>query len=183
MITTTTPPLPTQIRSQPNEEQSSPPSYELRRTIIIPIVSLHEHSHEDRDNIDIIINSPPSLQMRRERRDGWYRENTISSDRVVRRRLDFDSVVDYLEPIESCYDRISYLLENNAINFGECTDNSSDCSICLNAISTTNPSDRGGTLPCGHAFHESCLKKWFATKHFTCPNCRTNLDVFSLLKE
>eukprot|EP00735_Rhodelphis_limneticus_P004648 TRINITY_DN16269_c0_g1::TRINITY_DN16269_c0_g1_i1::g.3137::m.3137 TRINITY_DN16269_c0_g1::TRINITY_DN16269_c0_g1_i1::g.3137 ORF type:complete len:161 (+),score=-2.71,sp/Q9LZV8/ATL74_ARATH/34.57/5e-11,zf-RING_2/PF13639.1/1.6e-14,zf-C3HC4_2/PF13923.1/7e-08,zf-C3HC4_3/PF13920.1/3.8e-07,zf-rbx1/PF12678.2/2.7e-06,zf-C3HC4/PF00097.20/2.1e-06,zf-RING_5/PF14634.1/5.4e-06,zf-RING_UBOX/PF13445.1/0.00034,zf-Apc11/PF12861.2/0.036,Baculo_RING/PF05883.6/0.035,RINGv/PF12906.2/0.066,zf-C3HC4_4/PF15227.1/0.064,Rtf2 len=46
-----------------------------------------------------------------------------------------------------------------------------ECTICLDRYSTC-PSLR--RLPCGHLFHDSCLKTWFK-EHHKCPNCRYNV--------
>lgn len=47
----------------------------------------------------------------------------------------------------------------------------SECPICF------EPSNKFRVLPCGHAFDEQCLKRYLELKGFTCPYCRTQLDV------
>jgi hypothetical protein len=47
-----------------------------------------------------------------------------------------------------------------------------DCSICLNKY------HRGYKLPrCGHTFHSSCFKKFFASGGDKCPMCRGEIDL------
>ena len=45
------------------------------------------------------------------------------------------------------------------------------CTVCLDALRV---GDRVLRLPCGHLFHEPCLKPWFRQEH-VCPNCRFDL--------
>lgn len=54
--------------------------------------------------------------------------------------------------------------------FGDCK---RDCNICL---STSEDGERWVMLPCGHAFHEECLKPWLE-KNNTCPVCRYELEM------
>jgi hypothetical protein len=53
------------------------------------------------------------------------------------------------------------------------------CSICLNCV--TDLEDRERVLricPCGHAFHEGCIRQWIIDHaRDTCPNCRNELRV------
>ena len=42
-----------------------------------------------------------------------------------------------------------------------------ECSICLEFINSPHQ------LPCGHIFHEKCIKKWKKNK---CPLCRTKIN-------
>lgn len=42
------------------------------------------------------------------------------------------------------------------------------CSICLEDFETAAPAL---IMPCGHAFHEACLKEWLRRSH-SCPLCR-----------
>jgi hypothetical protein len=44
-----------------------------------------------------------------------------------------------------------------------------ECSICLNAISST---DKSFKTDCKHCFHEQCIKGWIEHDKKTCPNCR-----------
>lgn len=43
-----------------------------------------------------------------------------------------------------------------------------DCIICLNEL--YNPY----VLPCGHRFHNSCIRKWIKSKN-SCPICRESI--------
>ena len=47
-----------------------------------------------------------------------------------------------------------------------------ECPICLDAIDTTQVSNRV-TTECGHTFHCNCLMQSCATMGFGCPYCRT----------
>ncbi|EQC25816.1 hypothetical protein SDRG_16331 [Saprolegnia diclina VS20] len=50
-----------------------------------------------------------------------------------------------------------------------------DCSICLEQSSgddETKTPQLALVMPCGHAFHDACLVKWFETD-CSCPLCRT----------
>lgn len=51
-----------------------------------------------------------------------------------------------------------------------------DCSVCL------NPHDKDTKqLPCGHKFHEGCIKGWFqAQEANTCPLCRHLFQIFEM---
>jgi hypothetical protein len=59
---------------------------------------------------------------------------------------------------------------------GECERNKrprladqTDCSICLESLSTESK-----TMRCGHSFHSDCLVDWFLTRsRVTCPTCRS----------
>jgi hypothetical protein len=58
----------------------------------------------------------------------------------------------------------------------------SDCPICMDALMDESAPTEGNRLvpgvvqtPCGHIFHESCLKHW-ASRSGTCPLCRTDLS-------
>jgi hypothetical protein len=44
-----------------------------------------------------------------------------------------------------------------------------ECSICLNAISST---DKSFKTDCNHCFHEQCIKGWIQHDKKSCPNCR-----------
>lgn len=46
-----------------------------------------------------------------------------------------------------------------------------DCPICLDE---TEKGQRVISLPCGHYYHENCLKVWFMG-HNTCPACRASI--------
>jgi len=43
------------------------------------------------------------------------------------------------------------------------------CSICFESLLL--PPSPVSSLPCGHVFHETCVKQWVAT-HYDCPQCR-----------
>jgi hypothetical protein len=44
------------------------------------------------------------------------------------------------------------------------------CSICLDEDIKMDSI----TKPCGHAFHNTCIKDWMDIEQ-SCPNCRTNI--------
>tara|TARA_B110000908_G_C10266101_1_gene464107 strand:- start:4478 stop:4912 length:435 start_codon:yes stop_codon:yes gene_type:complete len=47
----------------------------------------------------------------------------------------------------------------------------SDCSICYDNFQKEL---KGCQLPCGHIYHEDCIKKWLKIDH-VCPTCRHEL--------
>ncbi|TNN66737.1 E3 ubiquitin-protein ligase AMFR [Liparis tanakae] len=52
----------------------------------------------------------------------------------------------------------------------ELTANDDDCAICWDAMLTARK------LPCGHLFHNSCLRSWLE-QDTSCPTCRTSLNI------
>eukprot|EP00614_Pseudopedinella_elastica_P015833 CAMPEP_0172649018 /NCGR_PEP_ID=MMETSP1068-20121228/241575_1 /TAXON_ID=35684 /ORGANISM="Pseudopedinella elastica, Strain CCMP716" /LENGTH=346 /DNA_ID=CAMNT_0013463363 /DNA_START=163 /DNA_END=1203 /DNA_ORIENTATION=- len=50
-----------------------------------------------------------------------------------------------------------------------------ECCICMDSFERGDPVLH---LPCAHAFHQPCIKKWF-TGHHTCPSCRHRLEPSS----
>ncbi|KAM8877933.1 E3 ubiquitin-protein ligase AMFR-like [Synchiropus picturatus] len=48
--------------------------------------------------------------------------------------------------------------------------NDDDCAICWDAMSTARK------LPCGHLFHNSCLRSWLE-QDTSCPTCRKSLNI------
>lgn len=50
----------------------------------------------------------------------------------------------------------------------ELSKNSDDCPICWDKMET------GRKLPCGHLFHNSCLRSWLE-QDTSCPTCRKSL--------
>ena len=83
-------------------------------------------------------------------------------------------------------EKLSGLFRDNQISLAlkwspDCK--SQACSICLNKnLSAQN----GGTLHCGHAFHNECISKWVTqsrdgTGPPTCPLCRKNVRIESVI--
>ncbi|KAK1891456.1 E3 ubiquitin-protein ligase AMFR [Dissostichus eleginoides] len=52
----------------------------------------------------------------------------------------------------------------------ELTANDDDCAICWDTMLTAR------RLPCGHLFHNSCLRSWLE-QDTSCPTCRTSLNI------
>lgn len=52
--------------------------------------------------------------------------------------------------------------------------NSSECGICIEHFENRQLTR---TLPCGHAFHASCVTDWLTRSSASCPICRTELRV------
>ncbi|XP_034043198.1 E3 ubiquitin-protein ligase AMFR-like [Thalassophryne amazonica] len=52
----------------------------------------------------------------------------------------------------------------------ELATNDDDCAICWDAMMTARK------LPCGHLFHNSCLRSWLE-QDTSCPTCRTSLNI------
>ncbi|XP_029283224.1 LOW QUALITY PROTEIN: E3 ubiquitin-protein ligase AMFR-like [Cottoperca gobio] len=52
----------------------------------------------------------------------------------------------------------------------ELTANDDDCAICWDTMLTARK------LPCGHLFHNSCLRSWLE-QDTSCPTCRTSLNI------
>lgn len=50
--------------------------------------------------------------------------------------------------------------------------NDDDCAICWDSMITARK------LPCGHLFHNSCLRSWLE-QDTSCPTCRTSLNINS----
>ena len=46
------------------------------------------------------------------------------------------------------------------------------CSVCLDEFTVGEESRR---LPCNHVFHPTCIDRWVASGHDTCPNCHANV--------
>lgn len=46
-----------------------------------------------------------------------------------------------------------------------------ECSICLDSLSAISLRVVRQIVPCGHAYHKTCIEEW-AKEANTCPNCR-----------
>ncbi|VEL25313.1 unnamed protein product [Protopolystoma xenopodis] len=46
------------------------------------------------------------------------------------------------------------------------------CEKCVVCWRQFRPATRLGALPCGHAFHETCIRRWLDTGALACPICR-----------
>lgn len=55
-----------------------------------------------------------------------------------------------------------------------------ECTICQETgITNAN----GGCIgECNHCFHNNCIKQWFLKNKDTCPNCRSQVDVQSVIR-
>ena len=51
----------------------------------------------------------------------------------------------------------------------------STCMICLLPVAAGDEDGALLLLPCGHGFHEECVRSWLHS-NTTCPNCRTDLS-------
>ncbi|GJN33967.1 hypothetical protein PR202_gb22598 [Eleusine coracana subsp. coracana] len=75
----------------------------------------------------------------------------------------------YSEPkalLRHCREEVMQTMEDSAT--GE------RCGICLDGLMMTTSDDGPVNLPCGHAFHSTCIFKWFF-KGTACPICRHDL--------
>eukprot|EP00002_Diphylleia_rotans_P001713 TRINITY_DN10968_c0_g1_i3.p1 TRINITY_DN10968_c0_g1~~TRINITY_DN10968_c0_g1_i3.p1 ORF type:complete len:126 (-),score=14.53 TRINITY_DN10968_c0_g1_i3:276-653(-) len=54
------------------------------------------------------------------------------------------------------------------ISFATDSDDERDCIICWEAIG------HGKSLPCGHFFHETCIRRWLIQNPI-CPTCRSSI--------
>lgn len=65
----------------------------------------------------------------------------------------------------------------------ENTDCTIECAICISGVD--NPKE-GGSLPCGHTFHNTCIMKWIdqnpSNDYLSCPCCRQSHKVWSLME-
>ena len=52
------------------------------------------------------------------------------------------------------------------------------CAICLESFGN---SCEIATIPCGHVFHETCIKKWHSA-HKECSQCRTKCKSEEILR-
>ncbi|KAG5181338.1 hypothetical protein JKP88DRAFT_157837 [Tribonema minus] len=53
-----------------------------------------------------------------------------------------------------------------------------DCAVCLEPLHSWHVSLQAAVTPCGHVYHEACLKAWrrsSSASNGTCPSCRANL--------
>lgn len=89
------------------------------------------------------------------------------------RRINFD---------EYCDENVEMLnrFNNARLKLLPCNDDTCECSICMSDDITS--SSLKGKLPCGHTFHENCIKQWFLHSKNTCPYCRCVIDVNSLIQ-
>ena len=112
---------------------------------------------------------PPSIYGRPPRP---YRPPSMFVHEDVRtssvRRINFDDYCD--ENVE---------LLNAHLKLLPCNDDTCECSICMSDDTTAHLK---GKLPCGHTFHENCIKQWFLHSKNTCPYCRCVIDVNSLIQ-
>lgn len=59
-----------------------------------------------------------------------------------------------------------------AVGVGAQRTDNDECCICLDNENTQS----WAILPCGHKFHGLCISQWVASRHSTCPVCRTRLS-------
>ena len=54
------------------------------------------------------------------------------------------------------------------------------CPTCLESFNSSKSTVT--TDPCGHLFHEDCIRPWLETGKRTCPKCRTEISRKKLLR-
>ena len=59
-----------------------------------------------------------------------------------------------------------------AVGVGAQRTDNDECCICLDNENTQS----WAILPCGHKFHGLCISQWVASRHSTCPVCRTRIS-------
>lgn len=52
------------------------------------------------------------------------------------------------------------------------SDDERECTICLDRLEVGQHCVK---LPCGHIFHQDCLRSWFLHRHVECPFCRCDV--------
>lgn len=70
-----------------------------------------------------------------------------------------------------CY-QIKLYDEQGSVETLICVD-PENCSICLKQICDKSEGSIA-TLPCGHEFHENCVREWFNKGRKSCPLCNLN---------
>jgi hypothetical protein len=108
--------------------------------------------------------------------------NTYHQDAEVERLADvalgFDDMVNSpIRQINFEDTGLKFQMNIDGLQLNHCASHS-ECSICLSIdVDEMN----GGSLSCGHTFHTDCIASWFQTSKTSCPNCRTQIDVMSLM--
>jgi hypothetical protein len=104
-------------------------------------------------------------------------ENSVNEEQSTQTDpLESNALTDLFEP-NALLDTAEAEVTNIPTYSEELSDqeNKMDCPICLEEL----VEDTTYKTPCGHSFHETCLKKWKETyaegKQPTCPYCRGNI--------
>lgn len=93
----------------------------------------------------------------------------------------FDMLIDNDFTAVHDYEDVKVTISNDIFeNFNKKTNDNSNldeytnknCTIC---ISNYDKDDIIVTLPCGHFFHNECIKNWLCNEKVTCPVCRKDV--------
>ncbi len=58
------------------------------------------------------------------------------------------------------------------VNFSPMDSSTFNCTICFTDF---EPGEELKQLPCGHMFHEDCIKPWLTNNNKSCPTCREDV--------
>ncbi|TNN15920.1 E3 ubiquitin-protein ligase [Schistosoma japonicum] len=135
-------------------------------------VHLHSHLHSSRLSHPITSSSNSSSTSDPNNSDHEpYLGNSSVPSREVSKRTNLISTSSVLSTSSS-----SSYISSNDVSF---TNSSNDwpswvvpCKECVVCWQRFRPGVRLSALPCGHGFHEHCIRKWLDTGAFECPVCR-----------
>ncbi|TPP67823.1 hypothetical protein FGIG_11008 [Fasciola gigantica] len=110
-----------------------------------------------------------ALRQTQERQMHHYRRGITASQRSEEDSSSND------ESIQNCFDRSSdpsteaKSFVSPAVDWPPWVIPCAECVVCWRVF---RPGVRLGALPCGHGFHEACIRRWLDTGALDCPVCR-----------
>jgi hypothetical protein len=61
-----------------------------------------------------------------------------------------------------------------------CIEGNGNCPICMDSLTLIDEGIKVCQLPCGHCFHESCIKTWLTERREICPVCKKDFSLDDL---
>ncbi|KAH8878180.1 Transcription initiation factor TFIID subunit 11 [Schistosoma japonicum] len=154
------------------DECEDPTSDDDKRSKKASSPHLHSHLHSNRLSHPITSSSNSSSTSDPNNSDREpYLGNSSVPSREISKRTNLISTSSVLSTSSS-----SSYISSNDVSF---TNSSNDwpswvvpCKECVVCWQRFRPGVRLSALPCGHGFHEHCIRKWLDTGAFECPVCR-----------